>query len=81
MKTAVSIPDDDFRSAERLRKRLRLSRSELYAKAIRNLVSRYKEHPITRKLNEVYGPDGQTSELDPELERAGLEVLRRSEWK
>jgi len=81
MKTAISIPDEDFRSGERLRKRLRLSRSELYARALRDLVARYKEHPITRKLNEVYGPDGRGSELDPGPERAALEVFRRSEWK
>jgi hypothetical protein len=81
MKTAISIPDEDFRSGERLRKRLRLSRSELYARAIRDLVSRYREHPVTRKLNEVYGPDGEGSELDPALERAALKALRRSEWK
>jgi hypothetical protein len=81
MKTAISIPDEDYRTGERLRKRLRLSRSELYARAVRELAARYKEHPVTRKLNEVYGPDGAGSEIDPALERASLEVFRRSEWK
>ena len=34
MKTAISIPDEVFRSAERLAQRLGVSRSELYAKAV-----------------------------------------------
>ena len=81
MKTAISIPDSDFASGEKLRKRLRMSRSELYTRALKELVARYKEHPITRRLNAVYGPHGKGSEHDPAIERASLEVLRRSEWK
>jgi len=81
MKTAISIPDDDFESAEKLRKRLRLSRSELYTRAVRDLVIRYQEHPITRKLGAVYGPSGEGSELDPGFAKAARAVLRRSEWK
>ena len=34
MKTAISIPDNIFESADDLAKRLGLSRSELYVKAI-----------------------------------------------
>lgn len=81
MKTAISIPDPVFNSGEKLRKRLRLSRSALYARAVADMVRRYREDPITRKLNEVYGPDGEGSELDPAFKRAALAVLRRSEWK
>jgi len=32
MKTAVSVPNDVFRAAERAAKRLGISRSELYAR-------------------------------------------------
>jgi metal-responsive CopG/Arc/MetJ family transcriptional regulator len=34
MKTAVSLPDDLFRQADAAARRLRVSRSELYSKAI-----------------------------------------------
>ena len=36
MKTAVSIPDDVFEQADRLAGELRVSRSELYATALRS---------------------------------------------
>jgi metal-responsive CopG/Arc/MetJ family transcriptional regulator len=35
MKTAISIPDDVFAAAERLARRLKKSRSELYSRALR----------------------------------------------
>ena len=35
MKTAVSIPDDVFERAERLAKRARHSRSEVFSRALR----------------------------------------------
>ncbi len=36
MKTAISIPDDVFTSADRLAKQLRMSRSELYVRAVQH---------------------------------------------
>jgi metal-responsive CopG/Arc/MetJ family transcriptional regulator len=38
MKTAVTIPDRVFQSAEKLAARLSVSRSELYARALASLV-------------------------------------------
>jgi hypothetical protein len=55
MKTAVSIPDDLFRKAEAAARRLRVSRSQLYAKAIAELLSRQQREAITDWLNSVYG--------------------------
>ncbi|MDO8738698.1 MAG: hypothetical protein Q7J17_06995, partial [Candidatus Deferrimicrobium sp.] len=40
MKTAVSIPDKIFRSADSLAKRLGVSRSRLYADALADFLSR-----------------------------------------
>lgn len=39
MKTAVSIPDDVFEEAERLAMDLQTSRSQLYSRALRELVA------------------------------------------
>lgn len=78
MKTAVSLPDSVFEAAEQLAKRLQLSRSELYAKAIATFVSEHRGRGVTELLNQVYGPDGEGSELDPvvaELQRRS--VLRK----
>jgi metal-responsive CopG/Arc/MetJ family transcriptional regulator len=53
MKTAVSIPDDVFRDAERLAKRLRRSRSQLYADALREYVTSRSPDEIEATMNRV----------------------------
>jgi metal-responsive CopG/Arc/MetJ family transcriptional regulator len=41
MKTAVSIPDEVFESAERLARRMKKSRSRLFSDAVREYVARH----------------------------------------
>ena len=41
MKTAISIPDDVFNEAEALARRTKKSRSEVYARAVREYVARH----------------------------------------
>ena len=74
MKTAVSIPDRVFQSAEKLATRLGLSRSELYARALSALVDQHREDVITSELNEIYGQDGEESGLEKGL----VELQRKS---
>jgi hypothetical protein len=64
MKTAVSLPDPLFLEAQRLAKRMGVSRSGLYAEAIREFVSRHRDDLVTMRLNTVYGPGGLDSRLD-----------------
>jgi metal-responsive CopG/Arc/MetJ family transcriptional regulator len=78
MKTAVSIPDPLFREAERLTKRLRIPRSQLYAKALEEYVQRQRSKGIKEALDEVYRTE--SSELDPVLANLQSEVLGRKEW-
>jgi len=67
MKTAISIPDRVFRSAEQLAARLGVSRSELYSKAIAALVDKHQDDLITSRLNDIYGPEQEDSSLDAEI--------------
>jgi metal-responsive CopG/Arc/MetJ family transcriptional regulator len=78
MKVAISLPDPVFRSAETLAKRLKKSRSELYAEAIAEYVGARGAKAVTAKLNAVYAND--SSELDPALRYAQLESLSREAW-
>lgn len=77
MKTAVSLPDPVFEAAEQLARRLRVSRSQLYADAIRQFVAEHRERGVTELLNQVYGPNGESSDMDPVLADLQLESLRR----
>jgi mRNA-degrading endonuclease toxin of MazEF toxin-antitoxin module len=47
MKTAISIPDDVFRSAEKRAKRLKKSRSRLYSEAVAEYVARRSPADVT----------------------------------
>ena len=80
MKTAVSIPDRVFESAEKLAARLGVSRSQLYAKALASLVEKHREDLITSRLNEVYGPGGEESSLDRKVSNLQSRSLAREKW-
>ncbi len=74
MKTAVSIPDELFESAEGLARRVGMTRSELYAKALRDYLREHGREGITERLDEVYGAeDGEAGGLHPV-------VARMQEW-
>lgn len=78
MKVAISLPDPVFRAAETLARKLRKSRSELYAEAIAAYVGERGAKALTAKLNAVY--DKEAAKVDPALKYAQLERLSREAW-
>jgi predicted transcriptional regulator len=77
MHVAVSIPDDVYADSERLVERLNVSRSQLYADALRAYLARHDDAAITAALDDVYGD--KDSRPDPAILAAGLEILKRVE--
>lgn len=67
MKTAVSLPDLLFQSAERLAARMGVSRSELYRRALEDLLARHDESQVTAQLNDVYADPADNAGLEPGL--------------
>ena len=78
MKTAVSIPDEIFERAERLARRDRRSRSEMYAAALDEYVARHAPDEITETMNRVCEAVG--GEEDAFLDAASRRVLDNVEW-
>lgn len=78
MKTAVSVPDDLFRLAETAARRLRVSRSQLYATAIAEYLHRHETNAVTERLNEVYSH--RRAKVDTALHRAQLSSLDKDSW-
>ena len=78
MKTAVSVPDDLFRLAEATARRLRVSRSELYAQAIAEFLRRQDGNAIAERLNDVYSR--RPAKVDSALHRAQLKSLEKDAW-
>lgn len=65
MKTAISIPDALFDSAEALATELGVSRSQLYATALAQLIATHDRTQITARLDALYGgPQGEPSQLE-----------------
>jgi metal-responsive CopG/Arc/MetJ family transcriptional regulator len=62
MKTAVSIPDAIFDAAERVSKRLGVSRSRLYTMAIERIIKSRRSRGVQEALDAVY--EKQNSRLD-----------------
>ncbi|MGD2069816.1 MAG: ribbon-helix-helix protein, CopG family [Gemmatimonadota bacterium] len=78
MKTAISLPDDLFESAEALAERLGMSRSELYATAVAEYLAKHRGEDVTRRLNEVYAEE--PSGIDPALRSAQARSVSSGEW-
>lgn len=78
MKTAVSIPNELFESAEGFARRLGMTRSELYAKALRDYLREHEGEGITDRLDELYGEEA--GGLDPVVMRLQERSLPEDGW-
>ncbi len=78
MKTAVSIPDSIFLEGDQLAKRMGLSRSELYSRAVSGFVKFHSEEGTTEALNRVYSEE--SSAPDPVLSELQWASLPNEEW-
>ena len=78
MKTAISIPDPLFASADALARKLGISRSRLYATALAEYVAKQRYDRVTERLNAVYATE--ESRLPEDIRRAQQRLLLRQEW-
>lgn len=78
MKTAISLPDEVFRAAERHARRVRKSRSQLYAEALSEYLARHAPDEVTERMNEVM--DHLQEPRDPFVTAAARRILERTEW-
>jgi len=78
MKTAISIPDPIYREAEKLARRLKKSRSQLYAEAMTAFLRRHDADAVTEALNRVCEDSGPR--VDPFVDAAARRLLSTVEW-
>lgn len=78
MKTAISIPDKIFRDAERLSRRLKKSRSQIYAEAVTEYVARHDPEAVTEAMNRVC--ESMLDYPDPAISSAARRTLEDVEW-
>ncbi len=77
MKVAISLPDPVFSAADKLAHYLRISRSQLYAQALEEYLSKRQDAVVTERLNAVHA---QAQPLDPALAAAQLGTISRAAW-
>lgn len=81
MKTAISIPDKVFAAAERLAKRLKKSRSQLYSEAVAEYTARHTPDEITESWNRALAVAGEEDEEEARfVEEVARRTLERSDW-
>lgn len=78
MKTTISLPDELFEAADALAHRLGVSRSELYARAVEEILARHQDQCVTDRLNDVYADE--PSGIHPELRAAQARSVSSTEW-
>jgi predicted transcriptional regulator len=79
MKVAVSIPDPIFEEAETLARRLKTSRSEIYARALAEFVGEHAPDRVTETINQVVDSIGASSDRQFTRE-ASRRLLTNVEW-
>ena len=78
MKTAISLPDDLFASADALAERLGVSRSNLFATALAEFLAKHQSRRVTERLDAVYATE--SSALDPVIRKAQRKTILRDTW-
>lgn len=78
MKTAISIPDRVFKGADKAARKLGMSRSEFYARAIQAYLDAFQSEGVTDALNRVYARE--SSKLDPAVARMQRASVPRERW-
>jgi metal-responsive CopG/Arc/MetJ family transcriptional regulator len=75
MKTTISIPDTIFEVAEKLARRLGISRSQLFSDAVEAFVKKSRYSGITEQLDAVYKINPGASKLDKVIEEIQFRSL------
>jgi len=78
MKTAISVPDSIFDEAERMARRMKRSRSELYSAALGEYLARHAPDQVTDAMNRTLSALG--NDIDEFVATASRRLLERDEW-
>jgi hypothetical protein len=78
MKTAISVPDDVFRTAEHFARDQKLSRSALFTRAVEEFLAHHRREGVTERLDRVYA--SEESDLDPVLRKLQFASLPKERW-
>ncbi len=78
MKTAISVPNEVFREADRLARRFGTSRSEIYSRALVEYLARHAPDRVTETIDRLWDELGKD---DRDFTKAAAaRTLRLTDW-
>lgn len=80
MKTAISVPDDVFQQVEIAAKRMRISRSEVFTRAVRRFLATAQDAEIKASYDAAFGDDDGEPQSDDFRRAAARKALLSVEW-
>lgn len=78
MKTAISVSDEVFEKSERLAKKLKVSRSKIFAMGVEKLAEEYNREDLIAQINAVC--EEVDTSLDPAIKRYQSRVINKEKW-
>jgi len=78
MKTAISVPSDVFQLSEKLAKKLKVSRSAIFAMGVKKLAEEHDEDEIIAQINRVC--EKVDTSVEPVLFQMAMLSLPKDEW-
>lgn len=78
MKVAISVPDDIFAEGEALARRLKTSRSRLYARALSEFASRHNPETLTEAYDKALDAAGDDDSAF--AKEAARRNFAKTEW-
>ena len=79
MKTAISIPDELFEAADKMARKLKMSRSELYQQALTRFLQQHGADMVRESLDRVYAKKSNRG-LDPMIRIIGEQMIKEENW-
>lgn len=79
MKTAISLPDQLFHRADQKAKKLGMSRSEFYSRAIELLVDTYDKRKVMQELDRIYS-ESELQSIDSGLLSMQAQSIPADPW-
>ena len=72
------MTDDVFQLSENLARKLKVSRSKIFAMGVKKLAEEYDEDEVTEKLNRFY--EKEKAEIDPVILKMAALSLPNDKW-
>ncbi len=80
VRTAISLPIEDFKAMEAIRKRTHRGRSEILKEALRQWLKRLESERCMRRYEEGYRKHPEDHREIEAFSEAGLEVMAKEKW-